>query len=270
MKPCNVTRVVYLIALILFFVGCRKDKTVEYTNKSSDENKQSNIAPVSSNGDSIYIKKYDYLSFYNILTIIPDTDVDNYYKKYSDTYKPHLTLGKKFPYAFDIASVVGEEIIKMVKNNDSIRLILTTRNNRLDVLFADSSDNKYIITDSAIKQIDEKAFKEMDSIFKAGIYSQMTKEKEALVNLEHSGDKTYGNTTEILIPYDEFQKYEPAKNTLHFLPGVITNNTMNSKKKSKKHHLTLIMCLMELSRTKALLTLPIIYSDDFCLKPPGC
>lgn len=270
MKQFKVLKIFYLITFTLFFVGCKKDKTEGYNNKYFDQKQQSNITPLDSNGDSIYIKKYNYLSLYKVLTIIPDTDVDNYYKKYSDTYKPHLTLGKKYPYSFEITSAVGEEIKKIGKNNDSIRLILTTRNDHLDVLFADSSNNKYIITETTIKQIDEKAFKEMDSIFKEGIYDQMTKEKVKLVDSEHSGDKTYGNTTEILIPYSEFDKYDPAKHTLHFLPGVITSSTVNSKKKSKKHHLTLIMCLMELSQAKAILTLPIIYSDDFCLKPPGC
>ncbi|SHL59823.1 hypothetical protein SAMN05444360_10315 [Chryseobacterium carnipullorum] len=269
MRTIKFLRIIYLITLMLFFVGCKKDRNREYKNESSEQ-QQTNIAPIDSNGDSIYIKKYDYLSFHSILTTIPDTDADKYYEKYSDNYKPHLELGKKYPFSINISRSVGEEMKKMIKKNDSVRLILTTRDNHLDVLFADSANNKYIITDSAIKQINDKDFKKMDSTFKVGIYNEMTDTKIKLVDSEHSGDKTYGNTTEILIPYAEFDKYDPAKHTLAFLPGVVTNNTFNSKKKSKMHHLTLIMCLMDLSRTKALRTLPTVFSDDFCLKPPGC
>lgn len=271
MRTIKLLRIIYLITLMLFLISCRKDKTGEIKDRALDQpDQKANAAPVDSNGDSIYIKQFDFLSLQTILTTIPDTDVDKYYGKYSTTYKPHLGLGKKYPYSFDIAPSVGEEMKKMVKNNDSIRLILTTRENHLEILFADSNNNKYIITENAIKQVDEKVFKEMDNVFKTSIYDEMTKAKIGLVDSEQSGDKTYGNTTEILIPYADFSQYEPTKHTLSFLPGVLTNNNVNSNKKSKMHHLTLIMCLMELSPNKALKNPPIVFSDDFCLKPPGC
>lgn len=230
-----------------------------------------NKVPLDPKGDSIIIKKFDYNTMYLILGQIQDSSADKYYKKYSDTYKPQMTGGLKFPFSFVITKDIGAELKKRV-NSGELHLLLTTRNNGLDILFVDANNKKYYITNTpAIKLVTEEEFIKMDENFKSGIYNEMNNTKMKLVGSEHTGNSSYGNTTEIIIPYKDFVNYDPEKHTLVFLPATVTDvNSVNSKNQSKMHHFTLIMTLVEISQTKALKAYPTVFYDDFCLKPPGC
>lgn len=274
MKTIKFLKIIPLLILLLFLITCKKETNVEKVTTQETALAKNDISrsPLDPKGDSIIIKKFDYTTFYSILHDILASDADKYYSKYSDTYKPHLVGGKKYPFSYEITKSVGEAIKKQINKNDFVHLMLTTRNGGLDILFVDSNNKKYFITNtSTLMPVSDEEFNRMDTNFKTGIYKEMTDTKLKLVDTEHTGDSSYGNTTEILIPYDDFDKYDPDKHTLVFLPGMVTDpSIVNSKKQSKMHHLTLIMCLMELSPNKALRNFPTVFYDDFCLKPPGC
>lgn len=255
---------------LLCFISCNK-KIKEKRDTSITTRQNYSRLPLDPKGDSIIIKGFDYNTMHLILGQIQDSSADKYYKKYSDTYKPQMTGGLKFPFSFVITKDIGVELKKMV-NSDELHLLLTTRNNGLDILFVDRTNKKYYITNTpAIKLVTEEEFIKMDENFKSGINNEMNNTKMKLVEAEHTGNSSYGNTTEIVIPYKDFVNYDPEKHTLVFLPATVTDvNSVNSKNQSKMHHFTLIMTLVEVSRTKALKADPTVFYDDFCLKPPGC
>ena len=253
------------IIFLLFLVTCKKD---DKTSRSE------RIIPALTK-DSIIIKNLSLNNIKHLLSDIPDSTVDNYYQKYLGEFKPSWTNKGEYPFSFRIQDKVVDEIKTLVTSNkeNDVHFMLTSSNGKLILLF-ESGQKKYFVTDvSKLTDVDTLKFLTLDNNFKTVLYPKMNDIKSKLIAADpkKEGDNSYGNTTDIMIPYKIFDEYQTssADSVLTLLPGVVTENKINSNNKSKKYHFTLIMAIFPMDVNNAFLP-PTIYYDDFCLKPPGC
>lgn len=249
--------------LLFLLTACKKNNVTTNNGDISDS------AIVINRIDSVLIQ---YLTISNIkkqLRNIPDTSADSYFNLYVKELSPSLTNKGEYPFFFKIQDKVATELdVKNGKN--PFHFILSSTDNKLDILYMSPDGDKYVITEvSKLTKVTESDFIIRDSIFKKNIYAKMNRIKMNLVGSDpqHQGDSSYGNTTDIIIPYDTFKSYVPnnGDSALTLFPGIISDQKTNSTGKSKKFHFTLIMAIYSIDSPA-----PTIYYDDFCLKPPGC
>ncbi|GAA4157554.1 hypothetical protein GCM10022217_17680 [Chryseobacterium ginsenosidimutans] len=258
-------RFIPVIIFLLFLITCKKDNKTVNTEI---------VSPTFAE-DSIIIKNLTITNIKHLLSGIPDSTADNYYQKYLGEFKPSLTNKGQFPFVFRVQDKVVDEIKALVISNKDtyVHFILTSNNNKLGLLF-ESGKRKYFVTDvSKLTEVDSLKLPTMDSDFGTVVYPRMNEIKSKLITSDpkKEGDNSYGNTTDIMIPYKTFDEYQTntADSVLTLIPGIVTENKTNSNNKSKKHHFTLILAIFPMDANKIFLP-PTVYYDDFCLKPPGC
>ncbi|CAD7803322.1 hypothetical protein CHRY9390_01061 [Chryseobacterium aquaeductus] len=256
-KIKNLSKFVCLIVIFTLFYECRKKDGANHVNATER--------------DSVKISKFTDARIKKILSELPVGDVNDYYKQYENKFNPRFT-GGKFPLVFFVHNSVINELKKnYVKEGDFVHLLLTDTG-RLDLLFVSQSDNRkyYITSRSSLKEVDN--FNDLNNKFMSNIYPEMNTVKNNLCQTTRVGNSTYENTMEVIIPYDDFIKYNPKNSSvLTLIPGIITKDKKSSNGKSKMHHFTLIMGVLKENESKQLIwDNQYFYYDDFCLKPPGC
>lgn len=239
-----------------------------YLLASCQKSKVDKIKVSSFIADTIRLNKFTNDSIVKRFASFSDSIAANYYELYNNEFKPRINASSEFPIHFKIHKNIMSKI-ESISGSQDIHFILTSHNNKLDIIFAsDSLKEKYLVTNRVVpEKIEDSTFNKMDSIFNKKLYYKMNQIKSKLTRINGNGNSRYDNTKDIYIPNAEFKNYKNDSNNFTvFYPGIISENKINSLGISKKYHLTLIMTVS----TMRYKSFSDIYYDDFCLKPPGC
>ncbi|GEM_PF-2049581 len=250
----------WVIMLLLCFtiVNCKKEASYKSAKKMDTISQNSLIEIDTAQSDKSGIKKTVKI----LIPQIPDTLAVKYVKKYAEVF-PNQDI---FQRGFVMKQSSYNTILRESAVTKKIKLLLTENNGRLEIIYENPDGEKFLIFD--LDNIDEAKYQKMANSFRSNCYEEMNK---AINRLDNNLKE---NTREIIIPYEDFEKLKPENSSslIVFLPGVITQDTLNENNmKNQKHHFTLIAFTTTLinERTGEIKPDMSVLYDNFCVNPPN-